>query len=415
MKNVLVIFCYICRTIFAGMDFLKEKSAVLLNQQDTAFIRDMLFQINWDNRLIGILGARGAGKTTLLLQRMKLSGGRPDESLYISLDDLYFTSHTLIDTVEAFRKSGGKYIYIDEVHKYPGWARELKNLYDFYKDIHLVFTGSSIVEMLSLEVDLSRRAHSHYLPGFSFREFMAFEYQLKQPYLSLDELLSKHLSIAADMNSLKPIRAFKQYLSYGYYPFFKEDVEGYSGQLSAVVNLTIAYDLAFIEDIDKQQVRKIGQLLASLATQVPFKPNVTELAKTIGMGRATLIQYLHYLEKAKLIQQVYLEGKGLGPLEKPGKLLLDNPNLFHAISTQPKNAGSIRESFFVNQLRNAGHQVNLAKKGDFLVDHRYTFEVGGATKNFSQVAGVQQAYIAADNIEVGSGQRIPLWLFGFLY
>ncbi|MBD1422553.1 ATP-binding protein [Sphingobacterium chuzhouense] len=217
------------------------------------------------------------------------------------------------------------------------------------------------------------------------------------------------------MNSLKPIRLFEQYIAYGYYPFYKEDVAGYPNQLANVVNLTIAYDLAFIEDIDKQQIRKINQLLASLSTQVPFKPNVSELAKTIGMGRATLIQYLHYLEKAKLIQLVYLEGKGLGPMEKPGKLLLDNPNLFHAISTQPKNVGSIRESFFVNQLRSAGYRVDLAKKGDFVIDGTYTIEVGGAKKDFSQVAGLDNAYVAADDIEVGSGRKIPLWLFGFLY
>ncbi len=397
------------------MDSLREKSTILLNQLDTSFQRALLNEINWDNRLIGVLGARGAGKTTMLLQRMKLLDGLVDECLYITLDDLYFATHTLTETAETFRKSGGKYLFIDEVHNYEGWARELKNLYDFYRDIHLIFTGSSIVEMLSLEVDLSRRAHIYHLPGFSFREFIAFEYQIDQPPVSLEDVLSSHVAIASDMNAQKPLRLFHQYTSHGYYPFYREDVGGYAHQLANVINLTIAYDLAFIVDIDKQQVRKIKQLLASLATQVPFKPNVTELAKAIGMSRATLIQYLHYLEKATLIQQVYLEGKGLGPLEKPGKLLLDNPNLFHAISTQPKNAGSVRESFFVNQLRNARHQVDLAKQGDFIVDHRYTFEIGGAKKNFSRLAGVDRAYIAADDIEIGNGHRIPLWLFGLLY
>lgn len=191
------------------------------------------------------------------------------------------------------------------------------------------------------------------------------------------------MALASALNSLKPIKLFEQFIAYGYYPFYKEDVESYPTQLGNVANLTIAYDLAFIEDIDKQQIRKINQLLASLSTQVHFKPNVSEMAKTIGMGHATLIQYLHYLEKAKLIQLVYLEGKGLGPMEKPGKLLLDNPNLFYAISTQPKNVGSIRESFFVNQLRSAGYHVDLARK------------------DFSQVAGLDNAYVAADDIEVG--------------
>lgn len=301
------------------------------------------------------------------------------------------------------------------MHKYDGWARELKNLYDFYRDVHLVFTGSSIIEMLSLEVDLSRRAHIHHLPGFSFREFLSFEHGITHPPVSLEDVLRNHIELAVELNGLKPIKMFGQYLNYGFYPYYKEDLAGYPLQLANVVNLTIAYDLAFIEDIDKQQTRKINQLLASLSTQVPFKPNVSELAKTIGMSRTTLIQYLHYLEKAKLIQLVYLEGKGLGPLEKPGKLLLDNPNLFYAISTQPKNAGSIRESFFVHQLRNAGRRVDLAKKGDFIVDSQYVFEIGGAKKNFSQIADLPQAYVAADDIEVGSGQKIPLWLFGMLY
>jgi len=399
----------------ANMDTLKEKSSILLSQQTSQFQRDLLKLINWDNRLIGILGARGAGKTTLLLQRMKVLNASPEESLYITLDDLYFSSHTLIETIENFRRSGGRYLFIDEVHKYPEWARELKNSYDFYKDIQLIFTGSSIIEMLALEVDLSRRAHIYHLPGLSFREFLSFEYQIQEPAVSIEELLAHHVTLASDLNTIKPIRAYRQYITYGYYPFFKENVDAYPKQLAAVINLTIAYDLAFIVDVDKQQIRKISQLLASLATQVPFKPNITELAKILSMSRATLIQYLHYLEKAKLIQLIYLEGKGLGPLEKPGKILLDNPNLFHAISAQPKNAGSIRESFFVNQFRNAGYQVDLAKKGDFLINTEYTFEIGGASKGFSQLADVKHAYVGADNLEIGNGNKIPLWLFGFLY
>ncbi len=397
------------------MEVLYEKSAILLSRVTMGFQRTLLHQVNWGHRLIGILGARGVGKTTLLLQQMAVKGLPADQALYISMDDLYFTTHSLTETAESFRKSGGKYIFIDEVHKYEGWARELKNLYDFYSDLCLVFTGSSIVEMLSLEVDLSRRAHVYHLPGFSFREYLMFEYGEASDTVSLSQLISDHVVIANEMNAKKPIKLFNEYITYGYYPFYKEDILSYPRQLGNIVNLIIGYDLAFIEDIDMQQVRKIKQLLASLAIQVPFKPNVSELAKTIGMSRTTLIQYLHFLEKAKLIQLVYLEGKGLGPLEKPGKLLLDNPNLFHALSAQPKNAGSIRESFFVNQLRNASYRVDLAKKGDFKVDSHYIFEVGGAKKDFSQVAGLDHAYVAADDLEIGRGHKIPLWLFGFLY
>jgi predicted AAA+ superfamily ATPase len=397
------------------MDKLKEKSAILVKQQSLDFQRYLLQEINWKNRLVCILGARGTGKTTTLLQRIKMMSASTEECLYVSLDDIYFTTNNLTETAERFRQLGGKYLFLDEVHKYPGWAREVKNLYDFYKDLNIVFTGSSIIEMLGLEVDLSRRARVYELNGLSFREFLAYNQNVMYSAVKLEDVLKNHTDIAVSLNDIKPVKAFKEYLSYGYYPFFKEDPESYFIQLSQVVNLIIGYDLAFIQNIDKQQTRKIYQLLNVLAAQVPFKPNITNLAGTLEMGRATLIQFLHYLEKAKLIQQVYLEGKGMGALEKPAKLLLDNPNLFDAIATNPANEGSKRESFFVNQLRNAGHTVSLAKAGDFIIDQTQIFEVGGAKKKFNQIAGIPDSYIAADDLEIGSGSRIPLWIFGLLY
>ncbi len=397
------------------MDKLNEKSAILVSQQSLAFERYLSKQINWKNRLICILGARGTGKTTLLLQRLKIMASPASESLYISLDDIYFSTHSLIETAETFRQQGGKYLFIDEVHKYPGWAREIKNIHDFYRDLNIILTGSSIIEMLGLEVDLSRRARVYELNGLSFREFLAYNQNVVHPVVKLDDALKRHTGIAADLNQIKPVKAFKEYLNFGYYPFFKEDPESYFIQLTQVVNLVIGYDLAFIQSIDKHQVRKIYQLLGILAAQVPFKPNITSLAHTLEMGRGTLIQCLHYLEKAKLIQQVYLEGKGMGPLEKPSKLLLDNPNLFDALSSNPANEGSRRECFFVNQLRNTGHAVSLAKAGDFIIDGKYIFEVGGAKKKYDQIAGLPNAYIAADDLEIGTGNRIPLWILGLLY
>ncbi|MFC3560262.1 ATP-binding protein [Pedobacter jamesrossensis] len=397
------------------MEKLKEKAGILLSQQNVDFQRYILQEINWDNRLICILGARGTGKTTTLLQRIKLSKRGLDEAMYITLDDIYFTTNNLIETAEKFRQQGGKYLYIDEVHKYPNWAREIKNIYDFYKDLNLIVTGSSIIEMLGLEVDLSRRARVYELSGLSFREFMAYSQNIKYPKVTLEELVTKHIMISSDLNSTKPLKAFKDYCNYGYYPFFKEDKEGYSIQLTQVVNLIIGYDLSSLQSLDKLQTRKIFQLLGMLAAQVPFKPNITSLAQTLEMGRSTLIQYLHYLEKAKLIQQVFLQGKGMGAMEKPSKILLDNPNLFDALSTTPANEGSRRESYFVNQFRNAKHQVSLAKAGDFIIDNKYTFEVGGAKKKFDQIAGLENAYIAADDIEIGGRNKIPLWLIGMLY
>jgi len=397
------------------MNKLKEKSGILISQHTLDFQRHLLKKINWENRLICILGSRGTGKTTLLLQRIKLMNASPDECLYITLDDIYFSNNTLVATAEEFRKLGGKYLFIDEVHKYPGWAREVKNIYDFYKDLHLILTGSSIIELLNLEVDLSRRARQYELNGMSFREYLEYEEGFKIEPVKLEDALTHHVELATSLNINKPVKSFKQYLEHGYYPFYKEDKEGYFIQLSRVVNLIIEYDLAFLQGIDKQQIRKIYQLLSILAAQVPYKPNITNLAKTLEMGRGTLIQFFHYLEKSKLIQQVYLEGKGMGTIEKPSKVLLDNPNLFEALSSSPANEGSRRECFFVNQLRNCGHEVSLAKAGDFTIDNKYTFEVGGASKTFKQIAGIPDSFLAVDDIEIGSGSRIPLWVFGLLY
>jgi len=397
------------------MEQLKEKSAILISQHSLDFQRFLLKKINWNNRLICILGSRGAGKTTLLLQRIKMMNAAPDECLYITLDDIYFSSNTLVATAERFRQLGGKYLFIDEVHKYSGWAREVKNIYDFYKDLHLIVTGSSIIELLGLEVDLSRRARQYELNGMSFREYLEYEEGIKVDPVTLEDILTNHVLMASDLNGYKPIKLFKNYLQHGYYPFYKEDKEGYFIQLSRVVNLIVEYDLAFLQGIDKQQIRKIYQLLGIFAAQVPFKPNMTRLAKTLEMSRNTLVQYFHYLEKAKMIQQVYLEGKGMGMIEKPSKVLLDNPNLFEALSSSPANTGSRRECFFVNQFRNSGHEVSLAKAGDFIVDNKYTFEVGGADKTFKQISGIVNSYIAADDLEIGSGSRIPLWMFGLMY
>ena len=256
-KNNLYIFCYLSITKFKPVDKLREKSALLTSQQSLTFERYLLKEINWNNRLICILGARGTGKTTTLLQRLKLMHAGVEEALYISLDDIYFSTHSLTETTETFRQQGGKFLFVDEVHKYPGWAREIKNIYDFYKDLNIVITGSSIIEMLQLEVDLSRRARVYELNGLSFREFLAYDQNIFQSKIKLDDIFTQHIEIASALNQIKPLKAFKQYLKLGYYPFFKEDPEGYFIQLAQVVNLTIGYDLAFIQNIDKQQTRKL--------------------------------------------------------------------------------------------------------------------------------------------------------------
>lgn len=398
------------------MERIIQKSNVLVQNQSMAIIRALTRKIDWNDRLIGILGARGTGKTTILLQRMRQEFGASSEAVYISLDDIYFTENRLSDFAENFRHAGGKMLFIDEVHKYPNWAREIKNIYDFYKDLRIVFTGSSITDMLRENIDLSRRAIQYELPGLSYREFLEFSGIVNAPSISLSDLLEDHTKIASQLiTTFKPLQHLDEYLKRGYYPFFVENKNTYAIRLEQIVKLVIETDMRFIEGFDPANTRKIYQLLYVLATNVPFKPNITKLSKKIGIHRNTLVQYLHYLEKARLINSLTASGKSISTLQKPDKIFLENTNLHFALAQNQQDRGAMRESFFLNQLVNAGHDVSLPAKSDFLVDSKYTFEVGGKGKEKSQITGRNESFIAADDIETGAWNKIPLWLFGFLY
>ena len=398
------------------MEKLIEKSNLLISQQQMDFTRSVVSKIDWRDRLIGIMGARGTGKTTLLLQRLKTIFGVGNEGVYISLDDIYFTENRLYDLAVSFRQQGGKALFIDEVHKYPNWAREIKNIFDFDKEIQIVFTGSSVVDILRQNIDLSRRAIQYELPGMSFREYLEFEDFLHYPVISLSHLLQEHTSISAEISlRIKPLKYFSDYLVYGYYPFYRENPKTYHVRLQQMVNMIIENDMRFIEGFDISNSRKIYQLLYILATNVPFKPNVSKLSEKISLHRNTLVQYLHYLDKARLINMLNAAGKSISTLQKPDKIFLENTNLQAALAPENSDRGSQRESFFLNQLRNSGHQVSMPVSGDFLVDNTFTFEIGGKGKSMHQVKGTEKSYIAADEIEIGIGEKIPLWLFGFLY
>ena len=398
------------------MDELIVKSNKVVVGQSLDFKRTLYTTIDWTNRLVGITGARGTGKTTLLLQRLKELGMSGTQAVYMSLDDIYFTRNSLTDVANSFAARGGKYLFLDEVHKYPDWHREIKNLYDFNRELSIVFTGSSIIDMLRLPVDLSRRVILYELTGLSFREFIRYDQGIDIPVIPLAELLATHEQKALAIGQqIKPLQYFDTYLKSGYYPFYKENRGTYTARLEQVVRLVIEYDLAFIEHIDHQNVRKILELMAVLAEHVPFTPNISDLSRKLSMGRNTLVQYFHYLDKARLINTLYAAGKGYGKLEKPGKVLLENPNLFEALAIGRQDKGSIRESFFVGQLRNAGHHLSLHAQGDFQVDRQFVFEIGGKKKGFNQIAGIPDSFVVADELEAGVGQRIPLWLFGFLY
>lgn len=398
------------------MEDLIRKSNLLVAHQSLELIRSLAGKIDWDDRLIGILGARGTGKTTLMLQRLKQQFGVGSAAIYLSLDDIYFTENRLSDVAESFRQKGGTTLFLDEVHKYPDWSREIKNIYDFYKDMSIVFTGSSVTDLLRQNVDLSRRAIQYELPGLSYREFLIFSGITDMRSISLKELLTGHTQIASDLTTrFKPLQYFADYLRYGYYPFFNENRRTYFIRLEQIVRLIIENDLQFVEGFDPHNTRKIYQLLFILAANTPFKPNIMKLSEKIGIHRNTLLQYIHYLEKAKLINALTAAGKSISILQKPDKIFLENTNLSHALSPGNTDKGNLRESFFLNQLKNAGHSVALPPQADFLVDEKYTFEIGGKGKSSAQIKGIKNSFVVADDIETSALNKIPLWLFGLLY
>lgn len=398
------------------MEQILLKSNLLVQSQGSEFVRSLTGKIDWKDRLIGILGARGTGKTTLLLQRLKQQFGISPKAAYITLDDIYFTENRLVHVAESFRQQGGQFLFIDEVHKYPDWAREIKNLYDTYKDLNIVFTGSSITDMLRQNADLSRRAIQYELPGLSYREYLAFSKVLDVPAFTLPDILENHVAIASQLTSqFKPLKHLPTYLKTGYYPFFAENIHTYPVRIEQLVKMIIETDMRFIEGFDPANTRKIYQLLYILATNVPFKPNVSKLSEKIGLHRNTLVQYLHYLDKARLINSLTAAGKSISTLQKPDKIYLENTNLHYALASQTVDKGTLRESFIMNQLVNAKYRVALPPDGDFQINNLYTFEVGGKDKAASQLKNVKNSFVVADDIETGIYTKIPLWLFGFLY
>ncbi len=397
------------------MEELLLKSEILVDRTQMGFKRGLYQKINWDNRLIGIKGARGTGKTTLLLQRLKSLGQSASEAAYFTLDDLYFTTNSLAETATQFYKKGGKILFLDEVHKYPNWAQHLKNLYDFYPDLQLVFTGSSIIDIARQEADLSRRALLYELPGLSYREYLAFENILQAEPLTLPDVVSDSRPWRTVLTGgFKPLQHFETYLASGYYPFFQEDQAGFSQRVQQLIRLIVEYDMAELQDFDIRNARKMLQLLYILAANVPFKPNLTSLAEKSQIHRNSVNNYLHFLEQARLIRLLYAEGISVATLQKPEKIYLDNTNLAFALSGDKPDKGNLRETFFFNQLSHA-HNVRQSKAADFLVDGIYTFEVGGKNKSQKQVADLPNAYVVKDDIESGIGPTVPLWVFGFLY
>lgn len=398
------------------MDDLFEKYQKKIQNTSTVFVRSFMDDVNWDARLIGIKGARGVGKTTLLLQYMKLHfSNEMEKSLYVSLDSVAFTNRNLVDLADQFVKKGGRYLFLDEVHKYANWAQELKNIYDDYPELKVVFTGSSLLEILNARADLSRRAIVYSMQGLSFREYLSLETGRPFERLSLEQLLENHLSVARLINAeIRPFQYFENYLQHGYYPFYKEQPENYAQRLEEIVNMMLEIELPLLRGVDLGYIHKVKQLLAIISESVPFIPNVSNLSAKMGINRATLMNYLHYLAETGLTINLHKEAKGNSLLQKPSKIYLENTNLMYILSTSHVNSGTARETFFANQLGNK-HRLSYHETADFFVDATYSFEIGGKDKSGKQIQHLENAFIVSDDIEYGYQNKIPLWLFGFLY
>ena len=384
-------------------------------QTDTTFVRNLMNEIEWKARLIGLKGARGVGKTTLLLQHIKLFHPLDGSVLYASVDNIWFSEHKLYDMASEFAKRGGKYLFLDEVHKYPNWSQELKNIYDDLPELKVVFTGSSLLEILNAKSDLSRRAIVYEMQGFSFREYLNRNENLALPILKLEDILTNHLSLSQQiLSQVKVLKYFPEYLKNGYYPFYNELPSLYHSRINEVVNLIIEIEIPQLRGVESAYVYKIKQLLYVISESAPFIPNITKLSERIGITRNSLLAYLNALHESRLTFSAQKPGNGMNILQKPDKVYLENPNLMYALADKQTDIGNVRETFFANQLRKS-HQVNLSEASDFLIDGKYTFEVGGKDKGKKQIATLENAYVVADDIEYGMGNKIPLWLFGFLY
>jgi len=378
-------------------------------------VRYLHSEIDWNERLIGIVGARGTGKTTLILQHIKHTFADKNKALYVSLDNLWFSRNTLTELCDLFCANGGTHLFIDEIHRYPNWAIELKTVYDNYPELHLVFTGSSILEIYKSDADLSRRAVKYHLHGLSFREFLALENEISLEPLTMNDILYNHCNLATEIVSkIKILPLFKTYLEHGYYPFYREGVKNYHSKLMNTVNVVIETDLTSVEKIDYNGVYNIKKLLMIMASLVPYTPNIEHLSREMNLNRASTLKYLNYLNKAELISMLLPSNKGMSLLTKPEKILLNNTNLQFALATDKIAEGTTRETFFVNQLKVA-HKITQAKKGDFVIDDKFTVEIGGKNKSFDQIKDIENSFVVADSIEIGWGKKIPLWLFGLMY
>lgn len=378
------------------------------------FKRYLYNNIHWNSRIIGIKGARGVGKTTMLLQHIVENYQDIDKTLYASLDDLWFSTHSLLDLVDWADSHGINRLYLDEVHRYDKWSQTLKNIYDNYPEMSIVYTSSSLLMMDNAQTDLSRRQTLYSLHGLSFREFLSFEGILHIDPIPFDELLQEHVQKAMQIvRKVKITPLFENYLKYGYYPFYKETVEDFTDRLRQIASVVIDSDLPAVEKVSFETLQKVRKLLMIISEKVPFEPNMSELWKQLSTNNDLGLRMLYALDKAQILTLLSSKAKSYKYLYKPDKIFLNNTNLMNALCPNV-DKGNERETFFVCQMH-VTKDVKRPKNGDFLIDDKYLFEVGGKNKTFNQIADIPNSYLAIDNTEVGFGCRIPLWMFGFSY
>ena len=394
-------------------EILIENSTRLITKTQISYERYFAKTIDFDQKMIGIIGARGVGKTTALLQYLKKSSLSFTKKLYISADMIEISDLGLFDIAKYFELYGGKILVIDEIHKNKNFEIELKNIYDRL-DLHIIFSGSSALKLEHSKADLSRRTLIYQVQGLSFREFLELKLETTFPSYTLEEICSNHIDISANLiQRFKPLEHFKEYLQRGYYPFYFANEDSYHDILEKTINVVIEVDLSSIFSMKYENVVNLKKLVKLICYSQPYTINITELSNKIGIHRDRLYLYIDYLSKGSVFLSLKAKSKGDAVFVKPAKLYLHNPNLYYAYC---KNAqkGTVRESFFANAV-GLDHELSYPHSGDFLVDDHYIFEIGGAKKSYKQIKDIPSSYIVADDMEVGFGDKIPLWLFGFLY
>lgn len=399
------------------METLYARHDQYLQVTPTEIVRKCMDDIDWEAPMLSLRGPKGVGKSTLMRQHIKLNYAADDRSvLYCSVDGIYFSTHKLIDLAAQFYRNGGKHLYLDEIHKYENWSREIKEIGDLYPDLQIILSGSSLLSLSDGQADLSRRCINHDILGLSFREYLRFYKGIDIPRFRLEDILHRPVEICHQLNDLcKPVLDFHEYLRVGYYPFYLHYPKSYSTAIEQVVNHVIDEELPAICHVEVANCRKIKALMGILCSTVPFEVDISRMSIQSGLQRNTVIDYLSYLQKAGLLQLLYSDIKNVKKMQKPDKIYLENSNMLYALAISDVPIGTARETFVVNQLVYE-HEVEYGKKqGDFRVDGTYVFEVGGSSKSFEQISDIPNSYILADDIDFPQGKKIPIWLVGLLY